>query len=81
MAVFASHCAEIEIKVVDINKERIEAWNSLNVNNLPIFEPGLDNLISNHRNKNLFFTTDLEKSISEAEMIFISVNTPTKTKG
>ena len=81
MAVFASHCPEIEIKVVDINKERIEAWNSLNVNNLPIFEPGLDNLISNQRNKNLFFTTDLEKSISEAEMIFISVNTPTKTKG
>ena len=81
MAVFASHCPEIEIKVVDINKERIEAWNSLNVNNLPIFEPGLDDLILNHRNKNLFFTTDLEESISEADMIFISVNTPTKTKG
>ena len=81
MAVFASHCPDIEIKVVDINKERIDAWNDLNVNNLPVFEPGLDNLISNQRNINLFFTTELEKSISEADMIFISVNTPTKTKG
>ena len=81
MAVFASHCPDIEIKVVDINKERIEAWNSLDSNNLPIFEPGLDHLIFNQRNKNLFFTTDLEESISEADMVFISVNTPTKTKG
>ena len=81
MAVFASHCPNIEIKVVDINKARIEAWNSLDINNLPIFEPGLDHLIFNQRNKNLFFTTDLEESISEADMIFISVNTPTKTKG
>ena len=81
MAVFASHCPDIEIKVVDINKARIEAWNSLDINNLPIFEPGLDHLIFNQRNKNLFFTTDLEESISEADMIFISVNTPTKIKG
>ena len=81
MAVFASHCPDIEIKVVDINKERIEAWNASNLNNLPIFEPGLDHLISNQRDVNLFFTNELEKSISEADMIFISVNTPTKTKG
>ena len=81
MAVFAKHCPDIEIKVVDINKKRIEDWNSPNLNNLPIFEPGLDNLISNQRDINLFFTSELEKSISEADMIFISVNTPTKTKG
>ena len=81
MAVFALHCPNIEINVVDINKKRIDDWNSFNPLKLPIFEPGLDQLILNCRNKNLFFTTDLEKSISEADMIFISVNTPTKTKG
>ena len=81
MAVFASHCPDIEIKVVDINKERIDAWNNFDLKQLPIFEPGLDNLVFNHRNKNLFFTTNLKESISEADIIFISVNTPTKTKG
>ena len=81
MAVFASHCPYIEIKVVDINQERIDAWNSLESSKLPIFEPGLDNLVFKYRNKNLFFTTELEESISEADMVFISVNTPTKTKG
>ena len=81
MAVFASHCPNIQIKVVDINEDRINAWNSLQSKELPIFEPGLDNLIFKYRNKNLFFTTELEESISEADMIFISVNTPTKTRG
>ena len=81
MAVFASHCPDIEIKVVDINKERIKAWNSFDLKQLPIFEPGLDNLVFNHRNENLFFTTDLKESISQADIIFISVNTPTKNKG
>ncbi len=81
MAVFSRHCPEIEIKVVDINQERIDAWNSSNLNNLPIFEPGLSNLIEKYRNKNLFFTTNLKEAITEADMIFISVNTPTKTKG
>ena len=81
MAVFASHCPDIEIKVVDINKERIDAWNNFDLKQLPIFEPGLDNIVLNQRNKNLFFTTNLKESISEADLIFISVNTPTKTKG
>ena len=81
MAVFASHCPDIEINVVDINKERIDAWNNFDLKQLPIFEPGLDNLVLNHRNKNLFFTTDLQKSISESDIIFISVNTPTKING
>ena len=81
MAVFAHHCPNIIFNVVDINKKRIDDWNSNNPLNFPIFEPGLDKLILSFRDKNLFFTTDLEKSISEADMVFISVNTPTKTKG
>lgn len=81
MAVFASHCPDIIINIVDINKKRIDAWNSKYASDFPIFEPGLDDLILNFRDKNLFFTTDLQNSISEADMIFISVNTPTKTKG
>jgi UDPglucose 6-dehydrogenase len=81
MAVFASHCPNIIINIVDINKKRIDDWNSKNSSDFPIFEPGLDDLILNFRDKNLFFTTDLQNSISEADMIFISVNTPTKTKG
>ena len=81
MAVFAKYCPNITINVVDINKKRIDDWNSNNPLNFPIFEPGLDKLILSFRDKNLFFTTDLEKSISEADMVFISVNTPTKTKG
>ena len=81
MAVFASHCPNIKINIVDINKKRIDAWNSKDPSEFPIFEPGLDELILDYRDKNLFFTTDLQNSISEADMIFISVNTPTKTKG
>ena len=81
MAVFANYCSNIKITVVDINKNRIDAWNSDNASEFPIFEPQLDKLVLQCRGKNLFFTTDLEKSISEADMIFISVNTPTKTKG
>ena len=81
MAVFSSHCPEIEIKVVDMNQQRVDAWNSSNLNQLPIFEPGLSDLIKKQRDKNLFFTTKLEESIADADMIFISVNTPTKTKG
>ena len=81
MAVFAHHCPNIKITVVDINQKRIDAWKSNDPTEFPIFEPQLDELVLNCRDKNLFFTTNLEKSISEADMIFISVNTPTKTKG
>jgi UDPglucose 6-dehydrogenase len=81
MAVFASKCPDIQFKVVDINSERINAWNSQDLSKLPIFEPGLEQLISKYREKNLFFTTDIKSSIFEADMIFLSVNTPTKTKG
>ena len=81
MAVIASKCQDIKITLVDINKERINAWNDPNLDNLPIYEPGLKNLISENRNKNLFFSSDIENSIKEADMVFISVNTPTKVSG
>ena len=81
MSVIADKCPEIIVDVVDINEERINLWNSLNLDLLPIYEPGLDNLIKKRRNKNLFFSTKLEDNISKADMIFISVNTPTKKKG
>ena len=81
MSIFAYYCPKTEITVVDINKNRIESWNSKDPEDFPIFEPGLENIILKCRNKNLFFTTEIEKSISEADMIFISVNTPTKKRG
>ena len=81
MAVFANHCPYIKITVSDINESRINAWNDSDTSNLPIYEPGLDTLISLCRNKNLFFTTNIKESISNADLIFLSVNTPTKTKG
>lgn len=81
MAVIADNCPDIQINVVDHNSERIEAWNSQNLNDLPIFEPGLANVIERCREINLHFSTEIEKNISNADMIFISVNTPTKTKG
>ena len=81
MAVIASKCQDIKITLVDIDKERINAWNDPNLDNLPIYEPGLKNLISENRNKNLFFSSDIENSIKEADMVFISVNTPTKVSG
>ncbi len=81
MSVIADKCPDLEVKVVDINKERIDAWNNADLSKLPIFEPGLDLIIARTRGRNLFFSTEMEKSISEADMVFISVNTPTKTKG
>ena len=81
MAVFAEYCPDIQIIVADINELRINAWNDKNTSKLPIFEPGLEEIIIRRRNKNLFFTSDVENAISNADMIFISVNTPTKTKG
>jgi len=81
MSVIADKCPDLEVRVVDINKERIDAWNDSDLNKLPIFEPGLDRLIARTRGRNLFFSSEMEKSISDADMIFISVNTPTKIKG
>ncbi len=81
MAVIAQQCPEINVTVVDINPERIKQWNNENLENLPIYEPGLKEVVSETRGKNLFFSTDIDKGIREAEMIFMSVNTPTKTYG
>ena len=81
MIVFANKCKNIVFNVVDINSERIEAWNNPDFSKLPIFEPGLDELLKKSRNKNLFFSTEIKFAIAEADMIFISVNTPTKKKG
>ncbi|MCZ4319939.1 nucleotide sugar dehydrogenase [Aequorivita viscosa] len=81
MAVLALKNPDIKITVVDINEGRIAAWNDANLENLPIYEPGLKVVVQEARERNLFFSTDVEKAIDEAEMIFISVNTPTKTYG
>ena len=81
MSVIASNCPDIRIDVVDINAERIKAWNSDDLSNLPIFEPGLDKIIKKCRGVNLFFSCKVEQYIESADIIFISVNTPIKTKG
>ncbi|MDC3170805.1 nucleotide sugar dehydrogenase [Prochlorococcus sp. AH-716-E13] len=81
MAVIANKCNNIRVEVVDINNERIQKWNSLNLDELPIYEPGLAEIINACRGKNLFFSTLIEEKIRNADMVFISVNTPTKKKG
>ena len=81
MSVIADKCPNLNINVVDKNSERIKLWNSSNLEKLPIYEPGLDKIIGRCRGKNLTFSTKIQEKISNADMIFISVNTPTKTKG
>lgn len=81
MAVVAAKCPDIKVTIVDLNAQRIAAWNDENLDNLPVYEPGLDKIVAQARGRNLFFSTDVDKAIEEAEMIFISVNTPTKTYG
>lgn len=81
MAVIAQKCPHIKVTVVDLNEERIAAWNDENVQNIPIYEPGLSDIVAEARGRNLFFSTSVDKAIHEAQIIFISVNTPTKTYG
>ncbi len=81
MAVIAQKCPHIKVTVVDLNTERINAWNGEDLSKLPVYEPGLDEVVKEARGRNLFFSTEVDKAIDEAEMIFISVNTPTKTYG
>lgn len=81
MAVIAHNCPEIKVTVVDVNAARINDWNGEDLDNLPIYEPGLKEIVAQVRGRNLFFSTDIDKGIKEAQMIFISVNTPTKTYG
>ena len=80
MAVIALKCPEIIVTVVDINQERIDAWNGP-LDKLPVFEPGLAKVVEEARGRNLFFSTDIDQAIQASEMIFMAVNTPTKTEG
>jgi len=78
MAMIAHKCADTEVTVVDLNAERIAAWNS---GDLPVYEPGLEEIVAQNRNKNLFFSTEVDEKVRDADIIFISVNTPTKDYG
>ena len=81
MAVIADRCPELQVTVVDLNEQRIAAWNDSDLNNLPVYEPGLDAVVGRARGRNLTFSTAVDEAIATADMVFISVNTPTKTKG
>ena len=81
MTVIADKCPNIQIEVVDLNEERIKNWNNPDLTKLPIYEPGLPEIISRTRGKNLHFSNSIKEKIKLADMIFISVNTPTKRKG
>lgn len=78
MAVMAKMCPDVKVTVTDLNERRIAAWNS---SNLPIYEPGLQEVVEEARGRNLFFSTDIDAAIRECTIIFVSVNTPTKTSG
>jgi UDPglucose 6-dehydrogenase len=81
MSVIALKCPEIKVTVVDLNESRIAAWNDENLDNLPVYEPRLAEVVGEARGRNLFFSTDVDSAIDAADMIFIAVNTPTKTYG
>lgn len=81
MSVIAQKNPDIKVTVVDLNTQRIADWNANDLEKLPIYEPGLDEVVEEARGRNLFFSTEVDQAIDEAEMIFISVNTPTKTYG
>jgi len=78
MAIIALKCPRVKVTVVDLSAPQIAAWNS---DSLPIYEPGLDEVVKQARGRNLFFSTAIDESIQEADIIFVSVNTPTKTSG
>ncbi|KAH9831749.1 UDP-glucose dehydrogenase [Rhodofomes roseus] len=79
-AVIALKCPHIQVTIVDLNQARVDAWNSPDFD-LPIYEPGLVDVVKQARGRNLFFSTDVDKGIQEADLIFVSVNTPTKKSG
>ncbi|MFM7674435.1 MAG: nucleotide sugar dehydrogenase, partial [Synechococcus sp.] len=81
MAVIADRCPQIRVTVVDLNEARIAAWNDPDLSKLPVYEPGLDAVVGRCRGRNLFFSTAVEEGIAGADMVFLSVNTPTKRKG
>ena len=81
MAVIADRCPHIQVTVVDLNERRIVAWNDDDLAQLPVYEPGLAEVVGRCRGRNLHFTTEVDDAIAGADMVFLSVNTPTKTKG
>ncbi len=81
MAVIALKCPDVCVTVVDVNQQRIADWNDNNTDNLPVYEPGLADVVKAARGRNLFFSTDVNKAIKDSDLIFISVNTPTKSYG
>ena len=81
MAVIAHRCPQVQVTVVDLNTERIAAWNDADLSKLPVYEPGLDAVVAETRGRNLHFSTEADAAIASADMVFISVNTPTKTRG
>ena len=81
MAVIAEKCPEIVITVVDHNQDKIKQWNHQDLDQLPVYEPGLKAIIKKTRGKNLFFSTEVEEAIDKSQMIFMAVNTPTRTTG
>lgn len=81
MAVIADRCPELQVTVVDLNAERVAAWNDDDLSRLPVYEPGLDAVVGRARGRNLHFSTAVEAAIAAADMVFLSVNTPTKQRG
>ncbi len=81
MAVIAHNCPNLQVTVVDLNQEKISNWNDPDLSKIPVFEPGLEQIVKETRFKNLHFSTNFEEAIKKADIIFISVNTPTKVKG
>ena len=81
MAVIANHCEGIQVNIVDIDENKIKKWNSKDMKDLPVFEKGLGKIIRKCRGINLHFTTNIKENIRKADLIFISVNTPTKLVG
>lgn len=78
MAVIAEKCQDVTVVVLDVSQKQIDAWNS---DKLPIYEPGLESIVKSYRGKNLFFSTDIDNELQKADIIFVSVGTPTKTSG
>ena len=81
MAVIADRCPDIQVHVVDLNTQRVVAWNDPDLSQLPVYEPGLDQVVARARGRNLRFSTDVDEAIASADMVFLSVNTPTKKRG
>ena len=81
MAVIAHNCPNLQVTVVDLNQDKIAMWNDPDLSKIPVFEPGLEQIVKETRFKNLHFSTNFEEAIKKADIIFISVNTPTKEKG